>query len=56
MEGDGTCKYIKLADFDILELDPLNVDKVNDLWGFCLLGCFAGKFLGLKVVHNLAGT
>lgn len=53
---DGTCSYVKPFELDVLQLDSDDVDRVNDLWGFFLLGCFAGRFPSLKAVHNLVST
>lgn len=51
--GDGSCTYIKPSEDDILEIEELYVDKVETLWGHCLLGCFVGRFPGVKAVRNL---
>lgn len=54
--GDGSCHFLKPSDAEILEVDEADVDKVEDLWGFCLLGCFASRFPGLKAVRNMVVT
>lgn len=54
--GEGSCQYIKPDNNDVLEIEPTDVDKVEELWGHCLLGCFAGKFPGFKAIHNLVDT
>lgn len=52
----AACTFIRPNEADVLEIDQDDVDKVNDLWGFCLLGCYAGRFLGLKAIHTLVNT
>lgn len=32
------------------------ISNVHDLWGFCLVGCFAGRFPGLKAIQNLVDS
>lgn len=54
--GDGSCQYITPLEADILEIEDSDIDKVVDLLGHCLLGCFAGRFPGLKAICNLVGT
>lgn len=51
--GDGSCQFVKPTDDAVLEIVDSDVDKVDNLWGHCLLGCFAGRFPGLKAVRNL---
>lgn len=53
---DSACTYVELPDTEVLEIDQSEVDKVNDLWGFNLLGCFAGHFPGLKAIHSMVDT
>lgn len=53
---DGRCEYSKPPNTKTLDLEDEDVDKVKDLWGFCLLGCFAGCFPGLKAIHNLVDS
>lgn len=50
---DGSCKYFKPKDDAILEIEEDDIDRLEVLWGHCLLGCFAGRFPGLKAVRNL---
>lgn len=51
--ADGSCHYFKPSDDPILDIEEEDMDKVADLWGHCLLGCFAGKFPRLKAVRYL---
>lgn len=53
---DGGCQYLKPHEFAILEVEEEDIDRVADLWGHCLLGCFAGRFPGLKAIRNLMET
>lgn len=52
-QGVGSCHYIKPTEDDILETVDTDINKVIGLLGHCLLGCFAGRFPGLKAVRNL---
>lgn len=45
-----------LSDSDILEIEESDIDKAEDLWGYCFLGCFAGRFPGIKAIRNLVDT
>lgn len=31
---------------EVITMDALDVDDVEDSWGYCLLGYFAGRFPG----------
>lgn len=53
---DGRCEYSKPPNTETLDLEEGDVDKVKDLWEFCLLGCFARRFPRLKAIHNLVDT
>lgn len=53
---DGSCKFIKPPDSNVLDVEESDIDKVEDLWGHCLLGCFAGRFPGLKAICNLVDS
>lgn len=53
---DGVCTYIPPKQNDILEVEESDIDTVIDLWGVCLLGCFAGQFSGLKAVQALVDS
>jgi len=50
-------KGIKLdeweVDGDMVLLEEEDVDVVEDVWGFCLVGLFAGKYPGMAAVHKL---
>lgn len=52
---DSSCTYIEPKNMDILEVESEDVDPIQALWGHCLLGCFAGRFPGLKAINNLSG-
>lgn len=41
---NGCCHFIQPTEGDILEIMDTDIDKVTNLWGHCLLGCFAGGF------------
>lgn len=53
---DTLCSYYEPKNPDILDVEQVEVDPIQDLWGFCLLGCFAGRFPGLKAVNNMANN
>ena len=43
----------KVVDGDIVSLEEEDVDVVEEAWGFCLVGLFAGKFPGWAAVSKL---
>jgi len=43
----------KVVDGDLVSLDEDDVDDVEEAWGFCLVGLFAGKFPGWAAVCKL---
>jgi len=43
----------KVVDGDIVSLEEDDVDVVEEAWGFCLVGLFAGKFPGWAAVSKL---
>lgn len=53
---EGSCHYVKLPETEILEVEEEDVDPVEELWGHCLLGCFAGRFPGLKAIRNMVDS
>jgi len=38
---------------DLVLLDDEDVDVVDETWGFCLVGYFAGRFPGMAAVQNI---
>lgn len=51
--NEGSCHYVKPNVDSILVVEEEDIDKIEDFWGQCLLGCFAGRFPGLKAVRSL---
>ena len=51
--GKGIMLEDRDVDGDIVMLDEEDVDVVEEAWGFCLVGLFAGKFPGMAAVHKL---
>ena len=51
--GKGIMLEDREVDGDIVMLDEEDVDVVEEAWGFCLVGLFAGKFPGMAAVHKL---
>lgn len=51
--AEGICSYIKPNQNDILLVEAEDIDLVKDLWGYCLLGCFPGRFLRLKAIRTM---
>jgi len=43
----------KIVEGDIVSLEEEDVDAVEEAWGFCLVGLFAGKFPGWAAVGKL---
>ena len=43
----------KVVDGDLVSLEEDDVDDVEEAWGFCLVGLFAGKFPGWTAVSKL---
>lgn len=52
----GSCSYIELHVSDVLDVVESDVDDVKDLWSLRLLGCFAGRFPGLKAMQELVDS
>lgn len=50
---NSSCTYMEPENMNIIELEEADVDRVQNLWGYCLLGCFAGRFPGLKAVKSM---
>jgi len=38
---------------DMLQIEEEDVDDVEEAWGFCLVGQFAGKFPGMGAVRSI---
>ena len=43
----------KEVDGEVVMLDEEDVDTVEEAWGHCLVGLFAGRFPGMAAVHKL---
>ncbi|VFQ77255.1 unnamed protein product [Cuscuta campestris] len=46
-------KYYDVGDGDVLDIPDEIIKPVEDIWGFCLVGCFTGRFPGLKAVDSV---
>jgi len=56
-DNRNPAKGIKLDEWevegDLVMLEEDDVDVVEEVWGFCLVGLFAGKFPGMAAVRSL---
>ena len=52
--GKGIMLEDREVDGDIVMLDEDDVDVVEETWGFCLVGLFAGRFPGMAAVRKLS--
>lgn len=50
------CSFIPPNPSGAIEIPESDVAPVHDIWGSCLLGCFAGRFPGLKALQSLVDT
>lgn len=50
------CSFVSPSDSDSVEIPKSEVANIKDIWGYCLLGCFVGRFPGLKALQSLVDS